>query len=78
MSKDTTAPPYEPSSQMGTEKKYALEHVDHVDTAAQYKEDAMESENKEQAMTVLEAVKAYPMACTWAFIMSSTIVRTRG
>lgn len=36
----------------------------------------MESENKEQAMTVMQAVKAYPMACTWAFIMSSTIVST--
>ena len=40
----------------------------------QFKADAMEAENAEHAMTVLQAVKAYPMACFWAFIMSSTIV----
>jgi SP family general alpha glucoside:H+ symporter-like MFS transporter len=40
----------------------------------QFKADAMEAENAEHDMTVLQAVKAYPMACLWAFIMSSTIV----
>lgn len=55
-------------------------HVEHVDdsnadvVAAGYKADAMEAESAEHAMTVLEAVKAYPMACFWAFIMSFTIV----
>ena len=36
---------------------------------------AVEAENAEHDMGVLEAVKAYPMAATWAFIMSCTIVR---
>lgn len=35
---------------------------------------AVEAENAEHNMGVLEAVKAYPMAATWAFIMSCTIV----
>lgn len=36
---------------------------------------AIEAENLEHRMTVLEAVKAYPAASWWAFVMSSTIVR---
>ena len=39
-----------------------------------YKADAIEAENNEHTMTVLQAVKAYPMASFWAFIMSCTIV----
>ena len=39
-----------------------------------YKADAIEAENAEIKMTVLEAVKLYPMASFWAFVMSSTIV----
>ena len=41
---------------------------------ADFKADAIEAENAEHNMTVLEAVKAYPMASFWAFIMSCTIV----
>ncbi|KAI1276228.1 sugar transporter [Xylaria sp. FL0933] len=41
---------------------------------ADYKADAVEAENAEHNMTVLEAVKAYPMATFWAFVMSSTII----
>lgn len=41
---------------------------------ADYKADAIEAENAEHNMTVLEAVRAYPMASFWAFIMSFTIV----
>lgn len=41
-----------------------------------YKENAIDAENVELNMTVLEAVRAYPMASTWAFIMSCTIVGT--
>lgn len=41
---------------------------------ADYKADAIEAENAEHNMGVLEAVKAYPMASFWAFIMSFTIV----
>lgn len=43
-------------------------------TAADMKADAIEAENAEHNMTVLQAVKAYPMASFWAFVMSFTIV----
>ncbi|ODN86069.1 MFS transporter, SP family, general alpha glucoside:H+ symporter [Cryptococcus wingfieldii CBS 7118] len=50
--------------------------VEHIEKAGgvDYKAGAMEAENAEHAMTVLEAVRAYPMACFWAFIMSFCIV----
>ena len=35
---------------------------------------AVEAENAEHDMGVMDAVKAYPMAATWAFVMSCTIV----
>lgn len=35
---------------------------------------AIEAENLEHKMTVLEAVKSYPAASWWAFVMSATIV----
>jgi SP family general alpha glucoside:H+ symporter-like MFS transporter len=41
---------------------------------ADYKADAIEAENAEHKMGVLEAVREYPMASFWAFIMSMTIV----
>jgi SP family general alpha glucoside:H+ symporter-like MFS transporter len=41
---------------------------------ADYKADAIDAENVEHNMGVLEAVRAYPMASLWAFIMSCTIV----
>jgi SP family general alpha glucoside:H+ symporter-like MFS transporter len=53
------------------------DHEDHTDlkaNVADYKMDAIEAENSEHSMTVLEAVRAYPMACFWAFVMSFTIV----
>lgn len=40
-----------------------------------YKGAAIDAENEEHNMTVLQAVKAYPMASFWAFVMSCTIVR---
>ncbi|KAL1581824.1 hypothetical protein WHR41_09371 [Cladosporium halotolerans] len=39
---------------------------------ADYKANAIEAENAEHNMTVIEAVKAYPMASFWAFVMSCT------
>lgn len=39
-----------------------------------YKAAAMEAELAEQKSTVLQAVREYPMAAFWAFIMSCTIV----
>lgn len=54
-----------------------LEHAADLDEKAHiadYKADAVEAENVEHNMGVLEAVRAYPMASFWAFIMSFTIV----
>ena len=39
-----------------------------------FKAGAIEAENEEHNMTVMEAVRAYPMASFWAFIMSCCIV----
>ncbi|KAF9873328.1 MFS maltose [Colletotrichum karsti] len=41
---------------------------------AAFKKDAIEAEQAEHNMGVLEAVKLYPMASLWAFIMSTTII----
>lgn len=55
-------------------------HVEHTAVYAEkaemsdYKADAIEAENVEHNMTVLEAVRAYPMASFWAFVISCTIV----
>lgn len=35
---------------------------------------AIDAEGAEHSMTVLQAVKAYPAASWWAFVMSCTIV----
>lgn len=43
-------------------------------TMADFRAEAIEAENVELNMTVLEAVRAYPMASLWAFVMSCTIV----
>lgn len=38
---------------------------------------AINAEEAEHRMTVVEAVKAYPAASWWAFVMSCTIVSSR-
>ncbi|TRX99007.1 hypothetical protein FHL15_000349 [Xylaria flabelliformis] len=48
--------------------------LDEKARVADYKAGAVEAENAEHNMGVLEAVKAYPMATLWAFVMSSTII----
>lgn len=48
--------------------------LDEKAKASDYKADAILAENAEHNMGVLEAVRAYPMATFWAFIMSFTIV----
>lgn len=59
---------------------YAHEMEDHQAVYSEkadvddYRADAIEAENAEHEMTVLQAVRAYPMATFWAFVMSSTIV----
>lgn len=64
------------------EAKPALAQVDYaydLDEKAQvadYKADAIAAENAEHNMTVLQAVREYPIAPFWAFVMSFTIVTT--
>ncbi|KAI0436634.1 general substrate transporter [Xylaria telfairii] len=48
--------------------------LDETAKVADYKADAIEAENAEHNMGVLDAVRAYPMATFWAFVMSSTII----
>lgn len=51
-----------------------VEHADTLDEKANFRADAIEAENAEHNMGVLEAARAYPMASLWAFVMSCTIV----
>ncbi|KAF5963248.1 major facilitator superfamily transporter [Fusarium bulbicola] len=58
-------------------QKHTINHqadLDHKAEIAQFKSDAIEAENAEFNMGVLEAIRAYPMATLWAFIMSCTII----
>jgi len=56
-----------------THQEHAYD-LDEKAQAADYKADAILAENAEHNMGVLEAVRAYPMASFWAFIMSFTII----
>lgn len=59
------------------DEKAKVDHAYDLDDKAKvadYKADAVAAENAEHNMTVLEAVRAYPMASFWAFVMSFTIV----
>jgi MFS transporter, SP family, general alpha glucoside:H+ symporter len=73
--------PVDSKTEGGLEKVELEGQMDHsydLDEKAQiadYKADAIEAENAEHTMTVLEAVRMYPMAAFWAFVMSFTIVR---
>ncbi|OLN86618.1 Alpha-glucosides permease MPH3-like protein 2 [Colletotrichum chlorophyti] len=54
-----------------------IDHSADLDEKAkpsEYKAAAIEAENAEANMGVLEAVRLYPMASLWAFIMSTTII----
>ncbi|KAM0711706.1 hypothetical protein Q7P35_001073 [Cladosporium inversicolor] len=54
-----------------------VEDVYDSDEKARYadmKADAVEAENAEHRLGVISAVKGYPMAATWAFIISCTII----
>ena len=66
------------SSEIETEKGVSqVEHAINLDENAKlsdFKAGAIEAENAEHNMGVIDAVKAYPMATFWAFIMSCTIV----
>jgi SP family general alpha glucoside:H+ symporter-like MFS transporter len=71
MPKMDTKPDYEHHD---AENKLAgIEHDEDAD-ARGLKEDAYNQEAIEANMTLIQAVKAYPMATFWAFVMSFTIV----
>lgn len=66
-----------PSSLLEVEGHNNVDHAADLDEKARvadYKADAIEAENAEVNMGVLQAVRAYPMASLWAFVMSCTIV----
>lgn len=57
-------------------RKTSVEHVYDVGEKGIYtKAGAIDAEHAEHKMGVLEAVRAYPSASWWAFVMSCTIVR---
>lgn len=59
-------------------QKTAADHVQNVDEKVNYdRAGAIDAENAEHSMGVLEAVRAYPAASFWAFVMSCTIVSFR-
>lgn len=57
----------------GKAKKVDVPHSD-VLINQQLMNDAVDGENREHEMTMLTAVKEYPWACFWGFIMCFTIV----
>lgn len=70
------APGLDPEADAVTQgRKNSVEHIYDVNEKGIYsKEGAIEAENMEHNMGVLEAVRAYPSATWWAFVMSCTIV----
>jgi SP family general alpha glucoside:H+ symporter-like MFS transporter len=64
----------EVKAEQGVSPRQHVYDLDEKAQVADYKADAVEAENAEHNMGVLEAVRAYPMATFWAFVMSSTIV----
>jgi SP family general alpha glucoside:H+ symporter-like MFS transporter len=56
-------------------EKPGVEYNENEKTDAAHRAEAIMAESAEHNMTVLEAVKAYPMASFWAFVFSCTIVR---
>ena len=59
-------------------QKTAVDHYDDIDEKVNYdRAGAIDAENVEHNMGVLEAVRAYPAASWWAFVMSCTIVSSQ-
>jgi len=63
-----------PITEKGVSAQVEDTTMDEKALKAHNKAAAVEAENAEHDMGVLDAVKAYPMAATWAFVMSCTIV----
>jgi len=56
-----------------SEEEYAATYSEKA-PVSDFKAGAIEAENAEHAMGVIDAVKAYPMATFWAFVMSCCII----
>jgi SP family general alpha glucoside:H+ symporter-like MFS transporter len=67
------APEVEATEGISSQEEHGYD-LDEKAKISDYKADAVEAENAEHNMGVLEAVRAYPMASFWAFVMSFTIV----
>ncbi|KAJ4376378.1 hypothetical protein N0V83_001661 [Neocucurbitaria cava] len=63
-----------PHNEKGISQVEDASAIDEKAQLAQYKAAAIEAENVEHNMGVPEAVRAYPMAALWAFVMSCTII----
>lgn len=64
---------------MAIDEKQDLQQVERVTTRGgkvdqNITAEAMDAEKQEHQMTIMEAIKAYPMACFWAFVMSFHII----
>lgn len=71
MSNDITE---KPTSAMEVEAQKGEPIYDAAEKELYDRTGAIDAENIEHKMTVMEAVKAYPAASWWAFVMSCTIV----
>lgn len=71
---DTKAPGGEIQTEKGISHVEDSYNLDNDAKREAYKAAAMEAETAEQQSGVLQAVKEYPMAAFWAFVMSCTIV----
>lgn len=66
------------ASEVEAQPTYKGETVYDVGEKTEYdRTGAINAEKIEHDMTVLQAVKAYPAASWWAFVMSCTIVSSR-
>jgi SP family general alpha glucoside:H+ symporter-like MFS transporter len=70
--KHTSATEIEDQPTRSSEPVYDVDEKVDYDRAG-----AIEAERVEHDMTVIQAVKAYPAASWWAFVMSCTIVSTK-
>ncbi len=61
-------------AQVNLNKNAPAFDLDQDGASKEFKASAIKAENAEHNMGVLEAVRAYPMASFWAFVMSFTIV----
>ena len=71
----SNVPTEKPVAEIDEAQRHVSEHeIDIAEKVDYNRGGAIEAEALEHRMTVLEAVRAYPSATWWAFVMSCTIV----